>query len=88
MLAGVVVDDDLVGVCAVSRASIREGAALQCAEVWCTLQEGEMTIHTKEHSSRDTVFLGAQTRCRKYHTSHQFINYCHNKVIKIMFLFL
>ncbi|KAG1930880.1 arf-GAP with Rho-GAP domain, ANK repeat and PH domain-containing protein 1 isoform X2 [Pimephales promelas] len=63
LLAGAVVDDDLVGVFAVSRACLREGAALQCAEVWCTLQAGEMTIHTKQHGSRDTVILGAQTHC-------------------------
>ncbi|XP_051733518.1 arf-GAP with Rho-GAP domain, ANK repeat and PH domain-containing protein 1 isoform X3 [Ctenopharyngodon idella] len=70
VLAGAVVDDDLLGVCAVSRASIREGAALQCAEVWCTLQEGEMTIHTKQHGSRDTVFLDAQTRCHLQHSDN------------------
>ncbi|KAK7144023.1 hypothetical protein R3I93_015010 [Phoxinus phoxinus] len=63
LLAGAVVDDDLLGVCAVSRACLREGAALQCAEVWCTLQAGEMTIHSKQHGSRDTVILGAQTHC-------------------------
>ncbi|XP_067279557.1 arf-GAP with Rho-GAP domain, ANK repeat and PH domain-containing protein 1 isoform X2 [Pseudorasbora parva] len=63
VLAGAVVDDDLLEVVAVSRASIREGAILQCAEVWCTLQAGEMTIHTKQHGSRDTLCLGAQTRC-------------------------
>ncbi|XP_052444746.1 arf-GAP with Rho-GAP domain, ANK repeat and PH domain-containing protein 1 isoform X2 [Carassius gibelio] len=62
VLAGVVVEEDLLGVCAVSRASIREGAALQCAEVWCTLHDGEMSIHTK-HGSTDTVTLDSQTRC-------------------------
>ncbi|XP_052392286.1 arf-GAP with Rho-GAP domain, ANK repeat and PH domain-containing protein 1-like [Carassius gibelio] len=62
VLAGAVVEEDLLGVCAVSRASIREGAALQCAEVWCTLQDGEMSIHTK-HGSTDTVTLDSQTRC-------------------------
>ncbi|XP_016103145.1 arf-GAP with Rho-GAP domain, ANK repeat and PH domain-containing protein 1 [Sinocyclocheilus grahami] len=62
VLAGAVADEDLLGVCAVSRAFIREGAALQCAEVWCTLQDGEMSIHTK-HGCADTVTLDSQTRC-------------------------
>lgn len=82
-------DDDLLGVFAVSRACLREGAALQCAEVWCTLQAGEMTIHSKQHGSRDTVILGAQTGCRQYHTPlHQFIKYCLNNVIKKCFFFV
>ncbi|KAI2650959.1 Arf-GAP with Rho-GAP domain, ANK repeat and PH domain-containing protein 1 [Labeo rohita] len=62
VLAGAVVDEDLLGVCAVSRVSIREGAALQCAEVWCTLQDGEMSIHSTQGST-DTVILDSQTRC-------------------------
>ncbi|XP_051536533.1 arf-GAP with Rho-GAP domain, ANK repeat and PH domain-containing protein 1 [Myxocyprinus asiaticus] len=63
VLGGVVVDEDLLGVFAVSRASIREGAALQCAEVWCTLQTGEMIIYTQPHISRDKLQLNAHTRC-------------------------
>ncbi|KTF89927.1 hypothetical protein cypCar_00026388, partial [Cyprinus carpio] len=62
VLAGAVVEEDLLGVCAVSRASIRWGAALQCADVWCTLQDRDMSIHTK-HGSTDTVTLDSQTRC-------------------------
>uniref|UniRef100_A0A8C1DMU1 Arf-GAP with Rho-GAP domain, ANK repeat and PH domain-containing protein 1-like n=1 Tax=Cyprinus carpio carpio TaxID=630221 RepID=A0A8C1DMU1_CYPCA len=69
VLAGAVVEEDLLGVCAVSRASIREGAVLQCAEVWCTLQDGEMSIHTK-HGSTDTVTLDSQTRCHLQHSEN------------------
>ncbi|KAL1252394.1 hypothetical protein QQF64_017087 [Cirrhinus molitorella] len=69
VLAGAVVDEDLMGVCAVSRASIREGAALQCAEVWCTLQDGEMSIHTTQGST-DTVTLDNQTRCHLQHSEN------------------
>ncbi|XP_073680055.1 arf-GAP with Rho-GAP domain, ANK repeat and PH domain-containing protein 1 [Garra rufa] len=69
VLAGAVVDEDLLGVCAVSRASIREGAALQCAEVWCTLQDGEMSIHTTQGST-DTVTLDSRTRCHLQHSEN------------------
>lgn len=63
VLADTVKQDDLLGVFAVSKLSIREGAALQFAEVWCSLQEGEMSIHTLQLRSRETLILNAQTRC-------------------------
>ncbi|XP_043077034.1 arf-GAP with Rho-GAP domain, ANK repeat and PH domain-containing protein 1 isoform X2 [Puntigrus tetrazona] len=62
VLAGAVPDEDLPGVRAVSRASIRQGAALQSAEVWCTLQDGEMSVH-RGHGSSDTLALDNRTRC-------------------------
>ncbi|TRY74231.1 hypothetical protein DNTS_015119, partial [Danionella cerebrum] len=60
VLAGAVSDTDLQGVCGVSRVSIREGNALQCVEVWCSIKDAEMNIHTPQ---RQTLTLDAHTRC-------------------------
>ncbi|XP_073727114.1 arf-GAP with Rho-GAP domain, ANK repeat and PH domain-containing protein 1 [Misgurnus anguillicaudatus] len=62
VLADAVLDENLEGVFAVSRASIREGAALDCAEVWCTLQTGTLNIYTLAHCSRDNLQLDSHTR--------------------------
>lgn len=60
-------DEDLEGVYAISRASVREGSALNCAEVWCTLQTGMLIMYTLPHCSRDKLPLGSETHCCQYH---------------------
>ncbi|XP_056587047.1 arf-GAP with Rho-GAP domain, ANK repeat and PH domain-containing protein 2 isoform X2 [Triplophysa dalaica] len=63
LLGDTALDADLEGVCAMSRASVRQGASLDFVEVWCTLQTGMLNIFTRPHCSRDKLLLGFDTRC-------------------------
>ncbi|MCI4387055.1 hypothetical protein PGIGA_G00069670 [Pangasianodon gigas] len=57
-------EEDLGGVMGVSRLSLREGSGLQHAEVWATIQPGEILIYPSHTYTPPThILLNQHTRC-------------------------
>lgn len=65
-----------------SRASVRQGTALDFVEVWCTLQTGMLNIFTRPHCSRDKLLLGFDTRCCQYHIT------CLSAAVNVLFMLM
>ncbi|KAI4882270.1 hypothetical protein NFI96_027223 [Prochilodus magdalenae] len=65
VMPGPLVDEELEGVMAVSRLSLREGKGLQHAEVWASLRPGEMLIYpTLPHTPRSVIPLNPHMHYR------------------------
>ncbi|KAI1903107.1 hypothetical protein AGOR_G00023800 [Albula goreensis] len=61
VLPGRVLDEELQGVLAVSRVSMREGGGLQHSEVWVALKCNEMLIYPTGGHQKDKLLLTANT---------------------------
>ncbi|KAL6469628.1 hypothetical protein MHYP_G00207470 [Metynnis hypsauchen] len=63
VMPGPLADEELDGVMAVSRLSLREGTGLQHAEVWASLRPGEMLIYpTLPHTPRSVFPVNPHTQ--------------------------
>ncbi|XP_036443855.1 arf-GAP with Rho-GAP domain, ANK repeat and PH domain-containing protein 1 isoform X1 [Colossoma macropomum] len=71
VMPGPLADEELEGVMAVSRLSLREGSGLQHAEVWASLRPGEMLIYpTLPHTPRSVFPLNLHTHYSLHSTEN------------------
>lgn len=73
VLPGPIDEEELDGVFAVSRVSLREGGGLQHTEVWAVLRGGQVLIYpTDQQGHRERLTLNLETQYSKSHRASLF----------------